>query len=68
MKRSTTELLSLLKSAGDINEYLEKNSESFSAEKPCEYLEKIIAETAKKIEMVGIRKYFPAEKHRQEIN
>ena len=44
MKRSTTELLSLLKSAGDINEYLEKNSESFSAEKPCEYLEKIIAE------------------------
>ena len=44
MKRSTTELLSLLKSARDINEYLEKNSESFSAEKPCEYLEKIIAE------------------------
>lgn len=44
MKRSTAELLSLLKQAGDINEYLSKNSESFSAEKPCEYIDKIIKE------------------------
>lgn len=44
MKRSTAELLSLLKNAGDINDYLEKNSDSFSTCRPHEYLEKIIDE------------------------